>query len=44
VALAQELAGWADADERFDVVMPHPLALVCLRPRWPATSTPTSRR
>src|SRR4051794_39343178 len=35
VALAQELAGWAAADERFDVVMPHPLSLVCLRPRWP---------
>src|SRR3954467_3853107 len=34
VALAQELAGWADADERFDVVTPHPLSLVCLRPRW----------
>ena len=34
VALAQELAGWADADERFDVATPHPLSLVCLRPRW----------
>ena len=34
VAWAQELAGWADADERFDVVGPHPLSLVCLRPRW----------
>jgi aromatic-L-amino-acid decarboxylase len=34
VALAQELAGWAHADERFDVVAPHPLSLVCLRPRW----------
>jgi aromatic-L-amino-acid decarboxylase len=34
VALAQDLAGWAEADERFDVVAPHPLALVCLRPRW----------
>ncbi|MCW2742491.1 MAG: tdcA [Blastococcus sp.] len=34
VALAQELAGWAAADERFDVVAPHPFALVCLRPRW----------
>ena len=34
VALAQELAGWADADDRFDVVVPHPLSLVCLRPRW----------
>ncbi len=36
VALAQELAGWAGADDRFDVVVPHPLSLVCLRPRWPA--------
>jgi aromatic-L-amino-acid decarboxylase len=35
VALAQELAGWAEADDRFDVVAPHPLSLVCLRPRWP---------
>ncbi len=35
VALAQELAGWATADERFDVVAPHPLSLVCLKPRWP---------
>jgi aromatic-L-amino-acid/L-tryptophan decarboxylase len=34
VAMAQDLAGWADADERFDVVAPHPLSLVCLRPRW----------
>jgi aromatic-L-amino-acid decarboxylase len=34
VALAQELAGWAAADERFDVVAPHPLSLVCLQPRW----------
>jgi aromatic-L-amino-acid decarboxylase len=34
VALAQELAGWAAADERFDVATPHPLSLVCLRPRW----------
>jgi aromatic-L-amino-acid decarboxylase len=36
VALAQELAAWADADDRFDVVVPHPLSLVCLRPRWDA--------
>src|SRR3712207_3982912 len=35
VALAQELAGWAEADDRFDVVVPHPLSLVCLAPRWP---------
>jgi aromatic-L-amino-acid decarboxylase len=34
VALAQELAGWAAADDRFDVATPHPLSLVCLRPRW----------
>src|SRR3954466_2948726 len=34
VALAQKLAGWAEADDRFDVVAPHPLSLVCLRPRW----------
>src|SRR5829696_7257767 len=34
VALAQQLAGWAEADDRFDVVAPHPLSLVCLRPRW----------
>jgi aromatic-L-amino-acid decarboxylase len=34
VALAQELAGWADADDRFDVATPHPFSLVCLRPRW----------
>jgi aromatic-L-amino-acid decarboxylase len=36
VALAQELAGRAEADERFDVPVPHPLSLVCLAPRWPA--------
>jgi aromatic-L-amino-acid decarboxylase len=34
VALAQELAGWAEADDRFDVATPHPLSLVCLKPRW----------
>ena len=34
VGWAQELAAWADADDRFDVVAPHPLSLVCLRPRW----------
>jgi aromatic-L-amino-acid/L-tryptophan decarboxylase len=34
VALAQELAGWAESDDRFDVVVPHPLSLVCLQPRW----------
>jgi aromatic-L-amino-acid/L-tryptophan decarboxylase len=36
VAWAQELASWADADDRFDVATPHPLSLVCLRPRWAA--------
>ena len=34
VALAQELAGWAEADERFDVATAAPVSLVCLRPRW----------
>src|SRR3954471_1507365 len=34
VALAQELAAWADGDERFEVATAHPLSLVCLRPRW----------
>src|SRR4051812_31429140 len=34
VALAQELAARADADERFDVVTRHPFSLVCLKPRW----------
>jgi aromatic-L-amino-acid/L-tryptophan decarboxylase len=34
VALAQDLAGWAAADERFDVATLHPFSLVCLRPRW----------
>jgi len=40
VALAQELAGWAEADDRFDVAAPHPLSLVCLRPRWAAEVDP----
>jgi aromatic-L-amino-acid decarboxylase len=31
VGLAKELASWAGADPRFEVVAPHPLALVCLR-------------
>ncbi len=35
VALAQELAGWVGADEGFEIVAPHPLSLVCLRPLWP---------
>jgi aromatic-L-amino-acid decarboxylase len=36
VALAQELAARAEADQRFDVVTSHPFSLVCLRPRWAA--------
>jgi aromatic-L-amino-acid decarboxylase len=31
VGLAQEFAGWARRDARFEVVAPHPLGLVCLR-------------
>ena len=33
VDLAQELAAWAADDERFEIVAPHPLNLVCLRVR-----------
>ena len=33
VALAQEFAGWVAADDRFELVAPHPLALVTFRLR-----------
>ena len=33
VALTQDLAGWMRADDRFEVVAPHPLNLVCCRLR-----------
>ena len=33
VALAQEFAGWVDADDRFELLAPHPLALVTFRLR-----------
>ncbi len=31
ISLTQELAEWVAGDERFDVVAPHPLNLLCLR-------------
>ncbi len=31
VSLTQELAGWVAGDERFEIVAPHPLNLLCLR-------------
>ena len=31
VALTQEVASWVAADERFEIVAPHPLNLVCIR-------------
>lgn len=31
VALTQELAGWVAADNRFEIVAPHPLNLLCIR-------------
>ncbi|WP_308250751.1 aminotransferase class V-fold PLP-dependent enzyme [Nonomuraea rhizosphaerae] len=34
VALAGEFASWVAADPGFEVHEPHPLGLVCLRPRW----------
>ncbi len=37
VALAQELAGWIARDDRFEVVAPHPVSLVCLRLRGPTS-------
>ncbi|HEX6076218.1 MAG TPA: pyridoxal-dependent decarboxylase [Micromonosporaceae bacterium] len=33
VALAQEFAGWVASDERFEIVAPYPLSLVCFRLR-----------
>jgi aromatic-L-amino-acid/L-tryptophan decarboxylase len=33
VTLTQELAAWVGADERFEVVAPYPLNLVCIRVR-----------
>lgn len=33
VELTQELAGWAAADDRFEIVAPHPLNLLCLAVR-----------
>jgi aromatic-L-amino-acid decarboxylase len=33
VALAQEFAGWVRADDRFELVAPHPLSLVTFRLR-----------
>jgi len=33
VAAAQELAGWLRADDRFEIVAPHPFSLVCFRLR-----------
>jgi aromatic-L-amino-acid decarboxylase len=33
VAQAQQLAAWIRADERFEIVAPHPFGLVCFRLR-----------
>jgi aromatic-L-amino-acid decarboxylase len=35
VAVAQEFAGWVREDERFEIMAPHPLSLVCFRLRGP---------
>ncbi|HEX5494753.1 MAG TPA: pyridoxal-dependent decarboxylase [Mycobacteriales bacterium] len=35
VASAQRFAGWVRADDRFEIVAPHPLSLVCFRLRGP---------
>lgn len=39
VAWTQELAGWVAADERFEIVAPHPLNLLCLSLRAGDTAT-----
>jgi aromatic-L-amino-acid/L-tryptophan decarboxylase len=46
VGLTQELAGWVADDDRFEIVAPHPLNLLCIalrsrRPRRPRTRRPT---
>ena len=33
VAMTQDFASWVEADQRFEVVAPHPLGLVCFRLR-----------
>lgn len=33
IRLADEFAGWVEADERFEIVAPHPFSLVCFRLR-----------
>ncbi|MFI6168291.1 aminotransferase class V-fold PLP-dependent enzyme [Nocardia sp. NPDC051052] len=35
VALAQRFASWVAADDRFELMAPHPLSLVCFRLRGP---------
>jgi aromatic-L-amino-acid decarboxylase len=41
VALAQEFAGWVAADERFELLAPHPLSLVTFRLRAGDEATKT---
>jgi aromatic-L-amino-acid/L-tryptophan decarboxylase len=41
VALAQELAGWVRTDDRFEIVAPHPLNMVCLALRTGNEATDT---
>ncbi|GAA4619304.1 pyridoxal-dependent decarboxylase [Saccharopolyspora hordei] len=38
VGLAQEFADWVREDPRFELLEPHPLGLVCFRPRFPELS------
>jgi len=39
VELAQAFAGWVAADDRFEVVAPHPFSLVCFRLRGDSDTT-----
>ncbi|MEV4168854.1 pyridoxal-dependent decarboxylase [Nonomuraea sp. NPDC049709] len=44
VALAQDLASWISADPGFELHEPHPLGLVCFRPRWPGLTAAEADR
>jgi aromatic-L-amino-acid decarboxylase len=41
VALTQELAGWVAADDRFEIVAPHPLNLLCIARQGDDANTAT---
>jgi aromatic-L-amino-acid/L-tryptophan decarboxylase len=42
ISMAQEFASWVRADERFEVVAPHPFSLVCFRLRGQEAGHPSA--